>query len=478
MKPARMTLLATRILNTYASDAVILSQKIARPDLLGPQIAIKMRRIFRNIYILSVVTSMLSPLLALVNPTLGLLSALTALVELALPSIVIVVWRRILAWGLDRETPAVLTYLLPYASGPKYLADVIIGAPREYFTWLKWEADRLEYLLRLNYDPLSALRELARTTPSKKLREALLDYVNTHELGAPRSQATMRLLERALAEARGQWRSYIELAKGIIESIVALTMSLVVLAPIGFMASKDLAPLALIPAILSPLGALALIFVRPAIGEGDTGAEIPLLAVAGAFASTIAFFAAGWRIAVTILVILAIIVEYRSYRAFQVEEKATMVLREIAVGAKYGRFTHERIVEALPAASKVLRALVSALTYAGKLGVSEALINVYRVLEEAREARLSSKGQGLILTGVAALTPPISIYMINMLANLAKGGEALGITSNPQSLAVYLAAASPLIPVIGAALWRGRKLSLIPSLIALALSLGAYLMLG
>ena len=478
MKPAGITSLAVRIAGTYTRDATVLSQKLARPDLLGPQITIKMRKIFKYFYILSLLASTLSPLVAFVNPVLGLLLALTALVELALPNITIATWRRMLAGGLDRETPAVLTYLLPYASGPKYLADVIVGAPRDHFTWLRWEADRLEYILKLGHDPLSALRELARTTPSKKLREALLDYVNTHELGAPRSQVTMRLLERALAEARGQWRGYIELAKGIIESVVALTMSLVVLAPIGFMASKDLAPLALIPAILSPVGALALISMRPAIGEGDTGGEIPLLAVAGAFASTIAFFTAGWKIAVAILAILTIIVEYRSHLAFRAEEKATMVLREIAVGARYGRFTHERITEALPAASKVLRALVSALTYAGKLGVSEALINVYRVLEEAREARLSSKGQGLVLTGVAVLTPPVSIYMINMLANLAKGGEALGITSNPQSLAVYLAAASPLIPVIGAALWRGRKLSLIPSLTALVLSLAAYFILG
>ena len=478
MKPVGIASLVARIVETYAKDAAALSQKLARPDLLGPQITIKIRKISRNLYISSLLTSTLSLLVALVKPMLGLLVALVALIELALPSIAIATWRWMLSWGLDRETPAILTYLLPYASGPKYLADVIVGAPREHFTWLRWEADRLEYLLKLGRDPLSALRELARTTPSKKLREALLDYVNTHELGAPRSQVTMRLLERALAEARGQWRGYIELAKGIIESIVALTMSLVVLAPIGFMASKDLAPLALIPAILSPVGALALISMRPAIGEGDTGGEIPLLAVTGAFASTIAFFTVDWKIAVAILLILAIIVEYRSYRAFHIEEKATMVLREIAVGAKYGRFTHERITEALPAASKILRALISALTYAGKLGISEALINVYRVLEEAREARLSSKGQGLILTGVAVLTPPISIYMINMLANLAKGGEALGITSNPQSLAVYLSAASPLIPIIGAALWRGRKLSLIPSLIALVLSLATYFMLG
>ncbi|MCE4619523.1 MAG: hypothetical protein F7C33_00700 [Desulfurococcales archaeon] len=478
MKPVIVTSLAARIASTYARDASILSRKLARPDILGPQITIKMRKILKNLYILSLLTSILSPLIALASPTLGLLLALIAMVELALPNIAVATWRRMLGWGLDRETPAVLTYLLPYASGPKYLADVIVGAPREHFTWLRWEADRLEYLLSLGHDPLSALRELARTTPSKKLREALLDYVNTHELGAPRSQVTMRLLERALAEARGQWRGYIELAKGIIESVVALTMSLVVLAPIGFMASKDIAPLTLIPAILSPVGALALISMRPAIGEGDTGGEIPLLAVTGAFASTIAFLVVGWKIATIILAVLTIIVEYRSHLAFRVEEKATMILREIAVGAKYGRFTHERIAEALPAASKVLRALISALTYAGKLGISEALINVYRVLEEAREARLSSKGQGLILTGVAVLTPPISIYMINMLANLAKGGEALGITSNPQSLAVYLAAASPLIPVIGAALWRGRKLSLTPSLIALVLSLGAYFMLG
>ena len=478
MKLAGIASPATRIIDAYIKDAAILSQKLARPDLLGPQITIKVRKISKNLYILSLLTSMLSLSVALVKPMIGLLVALVALVELALPSIAVATWRKMLAWGLDRETPAILTYLLPYASGPKYLADVIVGAPRGHFTWLRWEADRLEYLLRLGHDPLSALRELARTTPSKKLREALLDYVNTHELGAPRSQVTMRLLERALAEARGQWRSYIELAKGIIESVVALTMSLVILAPIGFMASKDLAPLALIPAIISPVGALALISMRPTIGEGDTGGEIPLLAVAGAFASAIAFLAADWKIAILILLILSIIVEYRSRLAFHIEEKAAMVLREIAVGAKYGRFAHERITEALPAASRVLRALVSALTYAGKLGISEALINVYRVLEEAREARLSAKGQGLILTGVAVLTPPISIYMINMLANLAKGGEALGITSNPQSLALYLAAASPLIPVIGTALWRGRKLSLIPSLIALVLSLTAYFMLG
>ncbi len=459
-----------KILQLYRDDAHKLAVKITDPKLLGPSITTKLIKIFENLLLLSLILSLSTCFILLINIKIAILSAILALLILILPKFIILLWMRLLGWGVDREIPALLAYLLPYASGPKYLTDIMINIPKKYFQWFKWEASRLGFLCKRGMDPIIALRELAKTTSSKKLREALLDYVHAYELGTPRSQVTLRLLERAISEVREQWRSYIELSKGVVEAIVAIILSLVVLTPIGYLAGSNIELFAFILVLLSPLSVLLMISLRPIIGESSTSSLIPLISVVGAISTSLIYLRSGFFPALILLFIFTIIIEILVVRDTRKEAEAFNALRELAVGAKYGRFIDIELARALPVASKLLGAFMDALKYAGKLGAAEALSNVYRVTEEARHARLSAKGQGLILTFLTVITPPVAIYMVKTISAILQGNQFIGGPGNQLAIANYIVSLSPIIPLIATALWRGKRISLIPSLLSMILS--------
>lgn len=443
----------------------------ARVDvyLVGPRAASMLRRVMRLTLAASIASAAASPLSLTLNPPWGLIPPLSSLLLLAASYILPSAWRLALGRALDRELPALLAYALPYSAGSKYLADILANAPREYFPWFSWEADRLRFLLAMGRDPLTALRELALTTPSRSLREALLDYVYSHEVGSPRSQVTMTLLEKAIGEARGQWRSHVDLGRAAVEALIVALMVSVVLAPLALISGGSALGAVALSLALAPISTISLIATRPALGESEAGLHIFAGGVLVAVASSLLTYAFGALYGGILLAPASAAYEYLYSRYRVREERAVAALREAAVGARYGRLIDEKLSETLPLAPKTMGAVIEALRYAGKIGVGEALAGLLRVIEAAKEAVSSARGAGLTLTGVAVAVPALAIYIVRALTGMGAAVEAF----HPEGLEMLgsmILAASPILPLPGTVLWRGRVPSLLPSLFSLTLS--------
>lgn len=461
-----------KLAEAIESEADRVALSTASPILLGPRASATMRRIMRLTLLTALLLAAASPLslllpkpYALILPVVSILLALT-------PYILPMAWRLVLAHEVSRELPSLLSYALPYSAGPKYLADVLAAAPREFFPWFEWEADRLRFLLDLGHDPITALKELASTTPSRRLREILLDYVHSQEIGSPKSQVTLSLLEEAVNETRSQWRSYIDLGRGLVEALTATVLASVVLAPLSLLSGYSGAPAVLVAAILSLVSGILLVMTRPNLGEVEVGVYYTLGALLAAIISSLATYISGALAGLAVLAIAAGLYEHLHKRFSRIEEEALSALREAAAGAKYGRFLEDHLSRAVPVASRSIKALIKALGYAGKIGAAEALSSILRIVESAKEAVHSARGQGLVLTGLATVIPAVSIYIVKAIASIGSTGQMPGLGAEGlEAMASLILAVSPLIPIPGTVLWRGRVPSLIPSLAALSSSL-------
>ncbi|MCE4622946.1 MAG: hypothetical protein F7B19_06515 [Desulfurococcales archaeon] len=452
-----------------------LAKDIANPILLGPRASQIFRRLINDMLIVSLIMAILSPTAFFLSFPFSIILPVIPLVLLGSSFVVTRIWRFIVGYAISRELPSLLSYSLPYSAGPKYLADVLAYSPSEYFPWFSWEADRLRFLLELGYDPVSALKELASTTPSQKLRDILLDYIHSHELGSPRSQVTLRLLERAVAETRSQWKSYIDLGKGAIEALTAIVMASIILAPLSLLSGGSGIGLALLATLLAPVFTTLLIVTRPSLGEINIGPTYAFTALLISMISAAITYIVGPVYSMILLLVFGLLYEY-TYRVYQRREnRALTALREVATGAKYGRFLERELSEAIPVASRTIKALIEALAYAGKIGVAEAISNILRVVESAKESVASAKGQGLILTGISTVISGVSIYIINAIVGISSNATMLGLdVSGLEQLNNVILAISPMVPLPGTILWRGKIPSLTPSLMSLVI---AYLVL-
>ena len=437
----------------------------------GPRLAEILRRIVGKLLIISLLLSMVSPAAFILKYPYNLLLPVIPIIIIIIIYIIPRMWRVVLSSGVDRELPSLLAYALPYSAGPKYLADVLVNAPSKYFPWFKWEAERLRFLNDSGLDPISSLKKLAETTPSRKLRDILTDYIHSYELGSPRSQVTLRLLEKAVIEARSQWRSYMELGKGTIEALTALVLAVVVIAPLSFLSSNSSPVVALMPALITPLTTTLMVILRPEIGDLELGMSHVTIAFTMALISGIICYLISPITAIGLLALGAVTYEllYKRYR--DEEDRAMAALREVAVSARYGRFIEEDLTRAMPVASKAIGALLAALSYAGKLGVGEAITSILRIVEEARESIMTARGQGLILAAVASAAPVVSVYIIETIVNIASGVPQFNVDIvSIKLLENVIIALAPLIPLPATILWRGKIPSLIPSLLSLLAS--------
>jgi len=236
------------------------------PELYGPEPSRFFRLMFKASLSLAIVLTILAPLLllkGLAGPIVLALPLAPLLLSYTMPT----VWRVILGSGVDKELPAVLAYLIPYTRTPINIADLIAMLKGEGYFWTKFEASRLRFLLNLGYDPLTALKKLAETTPSRGLSEVLRDYINAQTLGVSRGQLTLILFKHAMDSIRDQWRSHIEFGRVVAEGVVAAVVSMAALAPLVLLGGGYPVLLVTIPAVVAPAGALAMLATRPTIGE-------------------------------------------------------------------------------------------------------------------------------------------------------------------------------------------------------------------
>ncbi len=459
------------IIEFLESDAERLSFRLVNVRLYPPRVARALARAVQKLLYASLAVAAASPAAALASPLLASALAAAAPALLALAWLAPRAWRWIVGAGVDRELPGILAYLLPYSSSARYIADVLASIPQGYFRWFRYESERLRYLQDLGLDPVSALRTLAETTPSRKLRRVLTDYMHVQELGAPRSQATLRLLEAAVEEVRASWRGYSDLGRGLVEAVTAAVITAVALAPMALLAGSVDGRLAALPLVASPLAAIVLLLARPEIGDYRPGLAPAATAVLSSIAAAGLGLMLGLQYSALLLIAATIALEYVALRHSRLEEEAYRRLREAVDEARYGKLLDEVLLGAERLAGSIVPALLEAVRVAGKLGVSDAVMNIYRVVEEARSTRLQMRGGALLLAAIAVAAPAIAVYTLRAIASMSTGGSF--IAGDPESLnlaASLVAALSPLAPLPASVLHRGWTPSLVPSLAALAAS--------
>jgi len=438
-----------------------------KPEQYGPGPALILRRIIRSGMLASLALSILSIPMIAMSPSMAVVVAALSLTVLAVSLAAPHFWRIVLGQGVNNEVPALLSFLLPYSSSPRYLTDVLVRVPREYFRWVRYEAERLAFLLDLGLDPVEALRELAKTTPSGKLKSVLLDYVHSLVTGAPRSQVTLMLLDHAVQAVRGQWRTYTEASRVIVEALTGILIAGVALAPLALFTGDVSAQIFILPLALAPIAGLLLLVLRPQIGDHKPSLAWTASMLTAAMAASIAYYSLGPAAGFAVLALASVGSEVLWRLWTRREEEALAKLKEAADDAKYGRPFDETLREARSLAPNLLGAIVDAARIAGRLGVGDTLLHVYRVIEEARAARRSLSVQGWILSLLAAIAPAVSVYLLVYVAGFG-GGDMLA--GNPEALiegARLLASLSPLAPIPAAVAARGWIPSVTPSLAAL-----------
>ena len=399
--------------------------------------------------------------LSYINPLLIIL-ATAPLMPIILIPVIVVLWNNIKSYEIEQEIPILLSYILPYTPTPRYITDLIKDIPGDVFKWMRGEAERLKLRLELGDDPLNALRYLAETTPSKRLKTILNDYITSQTLGASRSQITLTLLRHAIDSIRDTWRKYSELGRIIGELTTTIIIASAAIAPITILTGAGLEGLALL-SILAPLvGGLGLILVRPAVGEPPVEWWVTsLLLLAPITASTLLYM--GYTIPSIILLLAAGVVgEYKWHIVYKSLVGGVDSLRRASDAIKYGGEYEEYLKEAEKSSGRLVKALSMSLRIAGKLGVSPALSTISHVQEEVVKAISNVRIQSVILSALAIGAVVIGVYTGDIIHGALKSME----TNTDSTIIIYriLEASAPIAPLPASILYRGRVPSMVPSI--------------
>jgi len=457
----------TEFISLLTREARLTAYSIIEPRLYPPGQARLLTRLAQALVLAALAASVAGAVVAPIHADAAIALEIIALAATAVAWLAPRAWRAVVGAGINREMPSLLAYVIPYASSARYLADVIAALPRSFFRWTRHEADRLRYLMDLGYDPVAALEELAATTPSRKLREALNDYIHAQKLGAPRSTVTIRLLERAVEEARSAWRNYTDLGRGLVEAATAAMIAAVAMAPMALLSGTINVGLLAAPLVAAPAIGIIMLVSRPSLGDYRGSMAAAALALLGALISATTGLSLGIGYEFVVLAAFTVAAEALAVLEARKEEAAYAAFREAVEEARYGGALEAALARAAGLAKGVVAAIIEAARVAGRLGVGEALANLYRVVEEARSARLQARGQGLVLAALAAATVPVAVYTLTSIAAL-EGIEILaGSPKSLEAAAHVMVALSPLAPLPAAILMRGWRPGLAPSLASL-----------
>lgn len=360
---------------------------------------------------------------------------------------------------MDRELPALLSYLVVYSKSPMHMADLLLKAEEEGFRWSRYEISRLRLLMNLGRDPSTALKALAETTPAGKFGEIMRDYINAQTMGASRTQLSMLLFRRAVEALGEQWRSHVEFGRVVAEAIVAAVISVIAITPISLLGGSVPMTLLVLPLVVAPAGALVMLTTRPSMGELRLGYleaiatfSVPVIAVAINFKFSLV---AG----LAFLLGMTIVVEIMHVGYRRLSERALRELRWAAEEARLGYLPEERLMRAEGIAPEVIRAIASAAKVAGTSGLGEALTQLYNLMEEARRQASSASMQASVLAIIASLSIPIAIYSLSLLGNAASAMPGMGSPELLEEMSRLLVSMSPLVALPASVLQRGWLLS-------------------
>jgi len=409
----------------------------------------------------------------LVDPLPLKIMVFVSLAMIVAPLAFLALWKSALSSGIDGELPALLSYLLPYSHTPRHIIDLLAEVPEGLFRWFKHEARRLRVLSKLDPDPISVLKKLADTTPSKKLREVLVDYIVAHQLGAPRSQITLTLLNHAVNAARASWKSHVDLARGVVEMTTAGVVAVATMAPLAIIAGSGALVVAALTLLVPLVGSVFLLVTRPQLGDYRPRRLATLLIISAALAAALAAALGKAWTALTLLAVSSVASEAAWLRASRAESRILRSLRYAAEEAKYGRSFEKTLDAAAKVSGNVARAVIEAARIAGRVGVGDALSRLYRVVEESIFVRRQARGQAIVFTIIAPAAVIIGAYAVKIVTSTLTAAtiyQALApsamIPLDP--LNSIIGAMAVLAPLPGSILLRGWTPSLLPSLATLA----------
>ncbi len=429
--------------------------------------------VYRRIYRIAAVaagTLLASPLLAaaaiLVHPAF----ILPILILAPLPRILAVLDARITGYRVDKEIPALLAYLLPYTYTPRHMADLLSSVPRSLLPGSHREAERLRAMLDSGLDPQTALKRLAETTPSKALREIILDYLHVTVLGASRSQTTMLMLQAAMERIRRQWTGFMQMARATTEAMATISIAVAALSPVMILTGAQPALLAVL-LVAPPVAALTLSLSRPSIGEPSSTPHVVASLLVASIAA-LAVYTGHALHALILLAVAAVVGEILGWRDGKRVKRLIAVLKKSADDAKYGGDYEGSLREAKPLAPALIEGLLTASRKAGKMGVGNALSSVHRIFYEAWSLGREMASQSWILAAVVVASMGIASFSVVFLEEAASGmPEGLYNSIDASGLKNLIYAMSVLAPLPAAVSARPRPPSLLPSLISLVLVL-------
>ncbi|MEB2835993.1 MAG: hypothetical protein GSR80_001202 [Desulfurococcales archaeon] len=427
--------------------------------------------------------SMLAAALALaLAPIHTALRAALASGALALALFVDKAYDAIASSGIDDEVPSLLLYLLPYAWSTHTVADLIARLAESgssAFKWIRREASRLKAMLDYGMDPLAALRELARTTPSRALRESLEEIIHASRLGYSRTMLLSSLVPRALNSIKRRWQSYSETAKVISEVNAAVIVSMGALAPItAFTGSWTGALYAVV--LAPPLLALALALTQPSTGPGRASLPARLAPLGVASVTAFVAYARSVWAALALLGAAAAVGEVLGFRHSRMLSRALAALSRAAREARLGRPVDALLEDARPVDPPVIEAIIGSIRVAGLSRVWVGVEVLERVYREAKGAMDSLRGTAVLslaVTLMSVLTAYYTIAMVSAMPEAAQMGPTL-FRVNVGGVLSLLEAVAPLAGVPAGLLLRPQRPSLTPSLVLLASTALAPRLLG
>ncbi len=410
----------------------------------------------------------LTSLIALRDTALSVALAVGAFLVWLTPSITIKVRSYILSSGIEAELPAALALLIPYAASSRDLANLLIYAARELrLRFLGQETWRLEALLSTGMDERGALRFIADTSPSQRLRAIVRELLGAEELGVPRSRLVATIYSRALEMVRQAWSGYVRTGEVIVEGVITLVASTAILVPlVAFGGLQAIPILAALAAALSGGSALALILMRPSLGDLEGGWDIGSATLTSALLSSLLLSKGYILTSIALLAPAALYSELANVRAARGVEQAVAKLREAATRARLGLSFDEHLRLAAPAGGRLVEAAAKAYRIAGRVGLGGAMESFADLVSDALRLVSSVKLEGTLLEAISAAVPAVSAIALRLLTSYVMStaiAGGLGLTPLYSSMGV-LAFIAPLAPLPASALQRGRRLSAAPSL--------------
>ncbi|MFP3312126.1 MAG: type II secretion system F family protein [Acidilobus sp.] len=458
----------------------MMRRKLSDPRLYGP-LAItlnKLNAISAPLSVAAFTSALLSRFALHLNYAVPTAFAAFGALFIVMPALARKLAMSLLGSGIDDEMPALLAVMIPYVASSRDLASVLTTAAESLkLRFVRNESRRLQYLLSAGYDERRALRILADTTPSARLRDVLRELLAVEELGLSRARAATELYSRTMDAIKVSWQSYAKLGETITEAITTIIVSAAVLLPLSFFGNADLLmPLAVLVMVLSPSLAMMLAMLRPRLGEPDGSWWVAGLTISSTSLASLLLFLDRYLPAALALLATSIISEASWIRLSRRVASSLRLLREASERARLGLPFGDVISRASVLGKSVVQALLDSDRVAGRIGVGPAIQGFADILYESLRSLRSLQVEAYVLMGVSAVAPAIALAGVYAIANYISSSSLSLMLSNVASVTYasrLLLAISPLSTLPTAALYRGRRMSSTPSLVALLLSLAA-----